>query len=231
MTGTAGPVVVLMSGAGMKLRYWHKVVSNLSHKCRIVTYDRVPPTERGPELSDFCREQTKDLLELLARLELPPPYYIVGHSLGGLYAQLVARYHPGLIAGVVLADATHPKQDTRLADTGDAFVHFSRWLARTWDKWLGPGIFTEVVLMADIGDEIASTPAFPNIPLTVITAGKRAPSWLVADRLWEIHLRNQKELATMSTHSRQVTASNSGHNIPVDDPGIICSAVMEMAFA
>lgn len=228
VTGTAGPVVVLMSGAGMKLRYWDKVAFSLSSKCRVVTYERVPPKERSPYLSGFGGDQIEDLLELLTRLELPPPYYLVGHSLGGLYAQLVARYHPDLVAGVVLADATHPKQDARLADTGDAFVRFSRWLARIWDKWLGPGIFTEVVLMADIGDEIASAPAFPNIPLTVITAGKRASSWLISDRLWNIHLQNQYELAALTTHSHHVIANNGGHNIPADNPKLISEAITEM---
>lgn len=228
VTGTAGPVVVLMSGAGMKLRYWDKVASNLSRKCRVVTYDRVLPKARSPLVSGLGGHQTEDLLELLTRLELLPPYYLVGHSLGGLYAQLVARHHPELVAGVVLAEATHPMQEARLADTGDTFVRFSRWLARTWDKWLGPGIFTEVVVMADIGDEIDAAPAFPNIPLTVITAGKRASSWLISDRLWNIHLQNQYELAALSTHSHHVIASNGGHNIPADNPKLISEAITEM---
>ena len=82
--------------------------------------------------------------------------------------------------------------------------------------------------MADISDEIASAPAFPNIPLTVITAGKRAPSWLISDRLWNIHLQNQYELAALTTHSHHVIASDAGHNIPTDNPKLISEAITEM---
>ncbi len=226
--GTAGPVVVLMSGAGMKMRYWDKVASSLSDTCCVLVYDRSPSTERNSQVSRIGRDQTDALLDLLARLELSPPYYLVGHSLGGLYAQLIARHYPHMVAGVVMADATHPKQEDRLADTGDALVRFSRWMARTWDRWLGPGMFTEVVLMADIGNEIFLAPTFPNVPLTVITAGKRAPTWLVSDLLWNIHLQNQNELAALTAHSRHIIAGNSRHNIPVDDPEVICAVIKGM---
>lgn len=81
--GAAGPVVVLMSGAGMKMSYWEKVASSLAGKCRVVAYDRSSSAVRSLSVSNFCRDQTEDLLELLASLDLPPPYYLVGHSLGG----------------------------------------------------------------------------------------------------------------------------------------------------
>ena len=41
-------------------------------------------------------------------MEAPPPYVLVGHSLGGLYVQLFARRLPEDVGGVVLVEATHP---------------------------------------------------------------------------------------------------------------------------
>jgi pimeloyl-ACP methyl ester carboxylesterase len=45
-----------------------------------------------------------DLRLLLDRAELPPPYVLVGHSLGGLIVRIFKQQHPELVAGLVLVD-------------------------------------------------------------------------------------------------------------------------------
>jgi pimeloyl-ACP methyl ester carboxylesterase len=42
---------------------------------------------------------------LTGALALPAPYIVVGHSLGGFYAQVFARRYPKDVAAVVLVDA------------------------------------------------------------------------------------------------------------------------------
>ena len=46
-----------------------------------------------------------DLHALLAAAQLPSPYILVGHSLGGLFMRLYAQTYPGQIGGLVLVDA------------------------------------------------------------------------------------------------------------------------------
>lgn len=63
----------------------------------------------------------EELRALLTRLGVPPPYILVGHSLGGAYARRFAQRHRDEVAGLVLLDPFHERwnayQDTPLADT------------------------------------------------------------------------------------------------------------------
>ena len=42
----------------------------------------------------------QELRALLRARQLPPPYVLVGHSLGGLYMQLYARQYPAEVAAL-----------------------------------------------------------------------------------------------------------------------------------
>jgi pimeloyl-ACP methyl ester carboxylesterase len=54
-----------------------------------------------------------DLERLLAVLDLPPAYVLVGHSWGGVVARVFAHQHPSAVAGLVMVDATHEVIDSR----------------------------------------------------------------------------------------------------------------------
>ncbi len=51
-----------------------------------------------------------ELRELLSRLEVPPPYVWVGHSLGGLLVRIYAALYPRETAGVVVIDSSDVDQ-------------------------------------------------------------------------------------------------------------------------
>ena len=46
---------------------------------------------------------------------MPGPYVLAGHSFGGLTILLFAQDHPEKVAGVVLIDSSHPRQDEAFA--------------------------------------------------------------------------------------------------------------------
>jgi pimeloyl-ACP methyl ester carboxylesterase len=58
---------------------------------------------------------------------VPPPYILVGHSLGGLDARVFHYLYPGEVAGMVLADAAHEEEPRRAPDS---------MLGRTAPRWL-----------------------------------------------------------------------------------------------
>lgn len=111
----AGLVVVLQSGLGDGLATWKRLQADLSKQHRVLSFDRpgygASPARSGPR--DPCRiaEETR---ALLVQLDLPPPYLLVGHSLGGLYQHAFARRYPGEVAGLVLLDPTHPDHWARM---------------------------------------------------------------------------------------------------------------------
>lgn len=71
---------------------------------------------------------------------------------------------------------------------------------------------------------------FGNIPLTIITATYPNGVDFVSDpRIQEeyisLHLSNQRELLSLSTHSIQVLAAKSGHYVPLQEPELIVQSI------
>src|SRR5205814_9663800 len=56
----------------------------------------------------------EELSKLLANARIPPPYILVGHSLGGANIRVFAAKYPSSVAGMVLVDSVHPDQLKRL---------------------------------------------------------------------------------------------------------------------
>ena len=81
------PVIVFESGRGSAMGNWERVVAGAVDLAPIFTYDRA-----GVGKSDAIEEMptiksvSDRLVRILNHLEIEPPYLLVGHSLGGLYA-------------------------------------------------------------------------------------------------------------------------------------------------
>lgn len=103
------PVVVLQSGLGDGIDRWAPVWDLLTPRHRVFAPDR-PGYGRSPATSeprDACH-MAAELRSALREANVPPPYLLVGHSLGGLYQYVFARMYPDETAGLVLLDPTHP---------------------------------------------------------------------------------------------------------------------------
>ncbi|KIW26561.1 uncharacterized protein PV07_09647 [Cladophialophora immunda] len=112
------PVAILFTGAGGPLATYVKVEQHLSTFVRTLFYDRA-----GYDLSTLpsnaepltAEDGARDLDALLDKINVPPPYLLIGHSYGGiplrefLRHQLV-KYRPGrateIISWVVLYDTS-----------------------------------------------------------------------------------------------------------------------------
>nr|WP_246457933.1 alpha/beta fold hydrolase [Saccharopolyspora gloriosae] len=89
------------------LYYWnvHDLVAEFTTS---VLHDRLGlGWSDAVELPRTGAQVTDDLRELLRAANVPGPYVLVGHSLGGLHARLYAKRFPAEIAGLVLLDPTH----------------------------------------------------------------------------------------------------------------------------
>jgi pimeloyl-ACP methyl ester carboxylesterase len=110
----SGSTVVLEAGGGASSLVWRRVQDELASFARVCAYDRAgigwsDPSPRPPTPTNI----SEDLLRLLERGGLGSPYVLVGHSLGGLYAQAFAFRYSDLVAGLVLVDSPHPDQALR----------------------------------------------------------------------------------------------------------------------
>ncbi|WP_432979215.1 alpha/beta fold hydrolase [Dactylosporangium sp. CA-233914] len=117
-TGAGAPPVVLLHGGGSGRGTWDAFARALPGR-RVIA-----PDLRGHGESPRCAQYTlmdhaDDVAELLDELALDAPV-LVGHSLGGFAASLVAQRHPGRVARLVLEDPPAPPR------SGPAAGGFSR---------------------------------------------------------------------------------------------------------
>jgi pimeloyl-ACP methyl ester carboxylesterase len=108
LSGTARPgvpTVVFESGLGSPIDAWLSVPSDVAATTRTVVYERagVGSSEPGPEPRSI-KQIVAELHALLAKLEVPPPYVLVGHSWGGPIIHSFTATYPKEIAGLVYED-------------------------------------------------------------------------------------------------------------------------------
>jgi pimeloyl-ACP methyl ester carboxylesterase len=107
--GAGTTTIVLLSGLGDTLDVWRQVQPAMAANCaRTFAYTRAGYDGSSP--ASGPRDAATIVAELRAELQrrlISPPYVVVGHSLGGLYAQYFARQFPSEVSGLLLIDSTH----------------------------------------------------------------------------------------------------------------------------
>lgn len=109
--GEGTPTVVLDSGAGGIGLAWELVRPAIAKVTRVVTYDRAglgwsDPSPK-PRKADVMAEE---LHTMLVNANIPAPYILVGHSLGGVVIRQFAAKYPNEVAGLVMVDSAHEHQ-------------------------------------------------------------------------------------------------------------------------
>jgi pimeloyl-ACP methyl ester carboxylesterase len=100
----SGEPLVLVHGAGTSGAIWRRVMAVLARERRVVApdvpgYGGSPPAGPGFALE----EVTERFVIELEEAGVPGPYDLVGHSMGGAIAILLAAHHPERVRRVVLA--------------------------------------------------------------------------------------------------------------------------------
>jgi pimeloyl-ACP methyl ester carboxylesterase len=118
---------VFLAGAGaVGLDYLnvHQLVAGLTTS---VLYDRAGNGWSDPvALPRTSNQVISELDELLRVADVPRPYVLVGHSLGGLYARHFATRFPDLVAGLVLLDPAHEDYDAYMPEQLKAMRNSNR---------------------------------------------------------------------------------------------------------
>ena len=224
-SGTSPPTIVLVNGAGGPLDGWSRVFGPLLRYGMVVAYNR-PGIGRSSRPTE---PQTGALIvgtlrDLLAAIEAPPPYILLGHSLGGLYVQLFARRLPEDVCGVVLVEAAHP-DDRAMAELQPGWVRALNSVLRIGNPLRRDRAFEETRWVDRTCRQIEHAPPFPDVPLAVVTAARPPPSRQMPEEVADLRAANQEALVALAPDSRHFHAAGSSHFPQLSEPTIIVDAV------
>ncbi|CAI6023223.1 alpha/beta fold hydrolase [Cohnella sp. JJ-181] len=223
LDGRGTPAIVLINGGGGPIEGWHKVYHALAEKSAVFAYNRAgigkSAKPEGPQDGETIVAALRGALNAVG---VKPPYLLVGHSLGGLYANLYARLHPEETVGVVLLEASHPG-DLAIGELQSGAVRGANKLLRLMDALIGRRKWHETNEVAQTAAQIARAGAFPDVPLVVVSGGKRPP--MMPEAVYDVRRDNQTELARLSARGRQIVAAGSGHFPQFSEPALVVSAI------
>ncbi|WP_245276252.1 alpha/beta hydrolase [Methylocapsa aurea] len=107
--GEGPTTVILEGGAGTTTQAWAWIQPEIGKRTRVCSYDRAGYGWSAPSYRPMDALNTsRELHDLLKAADIPAPYILTGHSIGGVYARMFAADYPAEVAGLVLIDATSP---------------------------------------------------------------------------------------------------------------------------
>ena len=221
--GAGAPAIVLVNGAGGPLLGWGAVFHALAADATVFAYNR-PGVGRSapPTAPQDGRAVVAALRVVLAAAAVPPPYLLVGHSLGGLHVNLFARLHPGETAGVVFLEASHPRDVDLDAHLPGAVRRLNRW-SRGLDRLTAAGRLKEVHFVGETAAQIDQAPAFPDVPIAVVSGGRKPA--LMPAAMHEARTTHQLALAALGPRAERRVAAASGHFPQLTEPEVVIAAV------
>jgi len=240
--GDGAPAVILDAGLGGTSAGWGFVQPEVARFTRVCSYDRAGMGYSDPGPSPrTARRIASELAELLARSGIPGPVVLVGESIAGFNVRVFASDHPEYAAGLVLVDASHEDDAHEvpgmarfvpLLSTIGVFRLLSVSFGQRVDS-LAPSVqryaratrfraagyqaaADEITHIGDTVSEVRTTRRKLTIPVLVVTGARGA------DENWR---RLQQDEASLSDRGCLITAYQSGHIIPIDQPAMVVEAI------
>ncbi len=249
--GHGGPTVVLVSGYHTAANVWSArvpgsdrtpVLPGAGRFTRVCAYDR-PGTLRNVGLvsrSDpvpmprTTRDAVTELHAMLRAAQLPGPYVLVGHSLGGMIVRQYASTYPRRVAGLVLVDALNEKLVPLLGPEYWArYVAFQYVPVPGFESYRDSETFDFAASARQLRRAAKAHPLRWGLPVYVLSKGQSfgVPDEQLGfptatlDRAWH---EAQNWLAGLVGHTPHVIAQDSGHDIHVNDPQLVIEAIRQV---
>jgi pimeloyl-ACP methyl ester carboxylesterase len=220
-------------------RTWNKVVSQLENSFLAVTYDmrgwgKSDPAENGYSIAELAN----DAALLIQQLGLQK-YVLVGHSMGGKVAQLLASRHPVGLVGLILVAPAAPipirlpdqalQQQIHAYDNRDTVLQAIAFLsAHTLESDVVEQIVEDSLSgvpeaklawpTSAILEDISSNTLQITVP-TLVLAGEQ-------DRVDSIE-QHRREIIGRIPNARLSVVVDSGHLIPIDEPVALARSIAD----
>jgi pimeloyl-ACP methyl ester carboxylesterase len=229
--GKGTPVAVIIQGVAVPKDAYYKLQRDLSRVTRVLSYDRPGLGESAdkhePRTLDYI---DKDLKAFLQALKVPPPYILIGHSMGGHIIRYYADRHPGEVAGLVYLDAPHEDWPRYIRATWPAEVS-EEYFKRLWSKENAKvtGVLLEETLAYETNcDMIRGVRSPPDVPALMFTGNnwphfrKDAPGVEEDRRNW---VAMQASMIEGVKDKKQIIDWDVGHWMFNDKPESVTSEI------
>jgi pimeloyl-ACP methyl ester carboxylesterase len=233
------PILFLHAGGGVTLETWAPWLISVSEIAPVVAYDRVgiggSPFD-GLKPSFNC--VVTHAHDLLAALDVSPPYVLVGHSIGGVIIFKYATRYPTDVAGLVHLDPTplrwSPHEWVGASSNEEMEARWAE-LRHLNSTGAPPGLLAwlEMVdgfLLTPVADR--HLPADPDIPTAVLLstafgADDEIAWWTetVSRSRSERRVADWTESLGALSHGTLILANDIGHYVFRDAPGLANEAV------
>jgi N-formylmaleamate deformylase len=229
-TGGDKPPLVLLHGLTGNGACWSPLARSLESE-----YDVVMPDARGHGSSSTplhgyrYEDHASDVIELIRRLGLSAPI-LLGHSMGGMTAAVVASRAARILRGVILADPTFlsPQRQREVFDSDVAEQH-RRLLSQEKHDVLAQLQMRHPRRSPEMVELIATarlqtrritfdvlTPPNPEYRQLVSTI--EVPILLVLGDAGVVSLETARELQSLNSRLRIELIQDAGHGAPYDQP-------------
>jgi len=236
-TGGSRPPLILLHGLTANGACWTAVARALEAE-----YDVIMPDARGhgqssaPDYGYRYEDHANDVIGLIEALGLDRPI-LLGHSMGGLTAAVVAGRNSKLLRGLVLADPTFlsAKAQREVRDSEVADEH-RRMLKTSLDELIAeartrhparPSETLELIARARLQTRLSAfdvlTP--PNPDYTQLVRAIDVPSLLVIGEAPVVSPATAAELQQLNPRLRVEQIRGAGHGLHYDQPERFAAAV------
>jgi pimeloyl-ACP methyl ester carboxylesterase len=232
-TGEGSPTVILVTGAAGALTKFNIIQKEISSITRVISYDRagIGKSDKRPSPCTY-ENMVKELKLMLNKENIPPPYILVGHSMGGHLIRLFTHLYPEQVVGLVFSDASHEDFFTKVKEN------------RTEEEWNkldstitdlvsgGSEIFQKEWSALINGSELLRSIKLPNdISVQVITSSKYGTTFEAfglspKDKLLWVDLHSK--WIENKPKAKQIVTDKSGHSIYREQPELIITAIKEI---
>jgi pimeloyl-ACP methyl ester carboxylesterase len=238
-TGGAKPPVVLLHGLTGNGACWAPLQRALEPEFDVIMPDArghgsssAPP--RGYRYDDLA----SDVAGLIRALELPRPV-LLGHSMGGMTAAVVASRRPEILRGLILVDPTFlsPERQREVRDSDVAEKHREALGRKKADlvaegRARHPGRSPELIELQAEARLQTCMDAFdvltpPNPEYRDVVSAIDVPTLLViGDSSPVVTLDVATELKNLNPRVRLAQVKDAGHGLPFEQPARLAEVVL-----
>ncbi len=235
IAGTGGPTIVLEDGIGNGIEMQAELQAQFANVSTVVAYDHAGTggSDPGPLPRD-ARRIAHELRLALQNADLPPPFLLIGGSIGADYVRIFAHEFPKETAGLILLDPT-PDWERLIAWAEvhapirvEMYRQFARDSEAMMDRLMSvqePGRTAEWAALETTRADAQRAVPLADIPIVQITgAGGRQTIPAIDDKIRFFDAWLQQYLPS----AKHVLAPHSGHSVTTTDRQLIFEEVQRM---